>query len=145
MILISEYGAGAHGNIIAFILAGCCHRLVRILGLDDKHEISVGSGPKACEQESRRRLMWSCIILDSIVGSGVDANNPSEDSLPKIPLPASEFEFLSQVPNQQESLRLEIMENPGAIQTVGYRGQIIYLAQLRTQVLRYVGFFLSLS
>lgn len=145
MILISEYGAGARGNAIAFVLAGCCHRLARLLGLDDKYKASVKPGSEACEQESRKRLMWSCIVLDGIIGSGVDAHNLSKDTLPKIPLPAPEFEFLSQVPSEeQDNLGLEIMENPELIQTVDYRGQVIYLVQLRTQVLRYVELFFIL-
>jgi hypothetical protein len=145
LILISEYGAGAHGNAIAFVLAGCCQRLARLLGLDEKYEARARPGSETCEQESRKRLMWSCFVLDGIVGSGVDANNLSKDTLPRIPLPAPESEFLSQSPIQeQETPGLEIMESPGAVPTVDYRGQIIYLVQLRTQVLRYVDLFFTL-
>ncbi|OQV07020.1 Fungal specific transcription factor domain-containing protein [Cladophialophora immunda] len=146
LVLISEYGAGACGNAIAFVLAGCCQRLARLLGLDATSRSSVRSGFESCEHESRRRLMWSCFILDGIVGSGVDAHSLSKDTIPKIPLPRPESEFLSQVPiDEQELPRLESMESPEAIQPVDYRGQVVYLVQLRTQVLRLIRGSLSAS
>jgi hypothetical protein len=110
-----------------------------LLGLDDKYEASLRPGSDACGQESRRRLMWSCFVLDSMVGSGVDAHNISKYSLPEIPLPAADSDFLTQFPNRdKERLRLEAMEEAETVRKVGYRGQIIYLVLLRTQILRYV-------
>lgn len=122
------------------MLAGCCHRLARLLGLDDKYEPNRSSGSQAGEQEIRRRLLWSCFVLDSIVGSGVDAHNISKYSLPEIPLPAPDSDFLAQFPDQgKERLRLGDMEKAENIKRASYRGQIIYLVLLRTRVLRCVG------
>ncbi|KAK6367405.1 hypothetical protein LTS17_010331 [Exophiala oligosperma] len=137
LILISEYGASAHGNAIAFVLAGCCHRLARLLGLDHSYDANIKPGAEACDQESRRRLMWSCFVLDSIVGSGVDTHNSSKYSLPDIPLPASDEDFLAQYPNQTGE-KLQAMERPEVTHNINYRGQLVYLVLLRTQVLRLI-------
>ncbi|KIV79656.1 hypothetical protein PV11_07205 [Exophiala sideris] len=139
LILISEYGAGAHGNATAFILSGCCHRLARLLGLDDEREGSPTSGPEMCRLEGGRRLMWSCFILNSIIESGVDTDNSSKGLPPKLPLPASESEFISQTSHGgREERWLVAMESPDATRNVDYRGQTVYLIYLRTQVLRLI-------
>lgn len=80
--------------------------------------------------------MWSCFVLDSIVGSGVDTHNSSKYSLPDIPLPASDEDFLAQCPNQTGE-KLQAMERPEVAHNINYRGQLVYLVLLRTQVLRY--------
>lgn len=77
MILYSEYGLRVGDNAFVYMLVGCCTRMCRLLRLDveDPNLAPVAFSPEQrTRRESLRRLMWSCYILDSFVGAGVDTN-----------------------------------------------------------------------
>jgi len=122
---------------MTFLLTGCCYRMSRLLGLDhaqDGHQVYDAS--QACDEESRRRLVWSCFILDSIVSSGVDANSSWKDSYPKIPLPVPDTDFVSQNASRvRNSLTLEMYSGREKELSLDVRSQTIYLVYLRTRVL----------
>lgn len=74
----------------AFMIAGTCSRLAQLLRLDseatDESLMGIPKTLLTAEKEARRRLLWSCYILDVHISSGVDliSNWPS---LPQTRLP----------------------------------------------------------
>ncbi|KAF4470504.1 Alkaline phosphatase [Fusarium albosuccineum] len=77
MVLYSEYGLRIGDNAFVYMLVGSCTRMSRLLRLDAEDpqpEPRPLSPKELTKRESLRRLMWSCYILDSFVGAGVDGN-----------------------------------------------------------------------
>ena len=59
------------------MLSGLTARMAQALQVNLEHSTDIlcqdsEPNPSASTKESRRRLMWSCYITDSLVGSGVD-------------------------------------------------------------------------
>lgn len=137
MVLVCEHGicTGNHGMV--FQLIGCCFRLVRLLGLDTpRRSQSDASSEDRIQAEVERRLVWSCYILDNLVGSGVDGNL-SWPTCPRIPLPVGEHEFVSgSIPEQSQLATPLAFGDQLARTKLNLRSNIIYLLSLRTQVLR---------
>ncbi|CAI4214192.1 unnamed protein product [Parascedosporium putredinis] len=108
MVLYAEYGLRIGDNAFVYMIVGCCTRMSRLLRmdeedrrrsdglLDDNDDIH---GEALTRRESKRRLMWSCYILDSFVGAGVDGNLSWATDLPNIPLACSERNFLHRTNN----------------------------------------------
>jgi hypothetical protein len=104
------------------------------------------SGLPVTERESRRRLMWSCYIMDALVGSGVDQLMLMDERDIKIQLPCNERNFTQQVPCLTETLYpgswLKIL--PGDIDTktllpnMGIMAYFIRQISIRKRVLRYL-------
>ena len=137
LTLICEYGAGTGDNATTFTLLGCCYRLIRLLGLDNIR-IPEETADDPTAEEACRRLVWSCFILDSMAGSGVDANLSWRDGPPAIPLPDSDRTFVSRSRPERNRFGLEAFQNPTLMESLDLKSQIIYLVLLRTKVLRYV-------
>ncbi len=89
------------------MLTGCCLRLAQLLRLDtEANDASLAGIPenlRVTERESRRRLMWSCYILDINVGSGVDSLGSSKIP-PKVHLPCPAQAFMLQMEYNMESV-----------------------------------------
>lgn len=103
-----------------------------------------GSGPSASAKEARRRLMWSCYIVDSWVGSGVDQLTLMDVKDLQIQLPCDERDFLFQIPCVTEmmepgrvlkfvppELRLNRLE-----EKLGMMAYFVRVAEIRKRVLR---------
>ena len=118
------------------MLSGCCHSVARLLALDRNIETTQGS----IMVESRRRVFWSCFILDSIVGGGVNENLRWRDKAPRIPLPSSDQSFLSQSTTQEATLLLPIHFNDNAsvedLNKFNLRSNLVYLMTIRNRVLQ---------
>ncbi|KAF5559017.1 regulator of drug sensitivity 1 [Fusarium mexicanum] len=108
LVLLCDFALQTGQDALAFMLCGCCHSIARLLALDRPVPSSNNgeSPPDNILIESRRRVLWSCFILDSIVGSGVDENLRWRDGAPQISLPRSDQSFLSQVSNDETPLFL---------------------------------------
>ena len=113
--------------------------------------LCTGSGPSASAKEARRRLMWSCYIIDSWVGSGVDQLTLVNIHDLKIQLPCDERNFLLQVPSITEMLEpgqflrfvpTSLQALSGAT-NLGMAAYFIRIVELRQRVLRF-DFFDSL-
>ncbi|KAJ5040214.1 hypothetical protein NUH16_010016 [Penicillium rubens] len=65
---------------------------------------NTNNGLPVTAKESRRRLMWSCYIMDALVGSGVDQLTLMDERDVKIQLPCNERNFTQQVPCLTETL-----------------------------------------
>lgn len=93
----------------AFMLSGLITRMTQALQINLEYNTDLlchnnDSGLTATEKESRRRLMWSCYVMDSLVGSGVDQLTLVDEKDMKIQLPCNERNFVQQIPCLTETL-----------------------------------------
>ncbi|KAK5945775.1 hypothetical protein PMZ80_002983 [Knufia obscura] len=104
------------------------------------------NGPTVCSKEARRRLMWSCYISDTLIGSGVSMLTLLDENDIKIQLPCNERNFVLQVPCVTEMLPLgqflpfvaPEQIPPRAIDNIGIVALYVRLISLRKRVLKYV-------
>lgn len=107
----------------------------------------------AINTETRRRLMWSCYLLDSWVGSGVNQLTLLEDRDLKIQLPCHSHNFSLGIPCITETLdygkTLNFLSSdqipPDPSQNMGIEAYFIRLVSIRKKVLRLVSPFVGLS
>ena len=137
MVLYAEYGLRIGDNAFVYMIVGCCTRMSRFLRMDeedsrpDSPEIH---GEALTRRESKRRLMWSCYILDSFVGAGVDGNLSWVTDIPNIPLACSERNFLHRTNNPP--VYAEVDRRLHSLTPTGLRGNICRVVYIRTQILR---------
>ncbi|KAJ5919869.1 hypothetical protein N7454_009704 [Penicillium verhagenii] len=148
-ILLYDHDLRVGSYASAFMLSGMTARMSQALQLNLEKSadvLSQHSVSSAITNETRRRLMWSCYLLDSWVGSGVNQLTLLEDRDLKIQLPChsqnfslgimcltetlDEGEILSFVPREQVPL------SPS--QNMGIEAYFIRLVSIRKKVLRYV-------
>ncbi|EXJ77350.1 hypothetical protein A1O3_09576 [Capronia epimyces CBS 606.96] len=143
LVLSCEYCFLRRDFATSFSLIGCCYRLARLLRLDsvgfeEDERTRAHSAANPTETESRRRLLWACYILDTSVGSGVDANTCWRDGPPQVPLPCPESDFI----NQRSGAIVRLSANgafvPPAPESVGIRAYVVRLSCLRSRVLRLI-------
>lgn len=79
-------------------------QLLRLENESPEELTSTSASGFVTEAESRRRLMWSCYILDIIVGSGIDNFAMSSRIVPKIQLPCDNRSFTLQIPRKSPRL-----------------------------------------
>lgn len=139
MVLICEYSMLFDQHALAFVVFGCCYRIMRLLGLDSLKKLTDSYNPTQVTQaESERRVLWSCYILDSFLGGGVDDNLFWKDDVPRVPLPCSDGNFIAQTqPSNHDLPTIESFQTPADFHRLNLRSHIIHLARLRTRVLRY--------
>ncbi|OTA22938.1 hypothetical protein BTJ68_14273 [Hortaea werneckii EXF-2000] len=109
-VLLQDYAIRMADWGNAFMLSGLIARMTQALQINLEHSTDIlcedpGLRPDATTKESRRRLMWSCYITDSLIGSGVDQLTLIREEDIKIQLPCSERNFLHQSPCITELLR----------------------------------------
>ncbi|OTA81399.1 hypothetical protein M434DRAFT_211175 [Hypoxylon sp. CO27-5] len=140
MVLYSEYGLRVGDHSFVFMLSGCCYRMSRLLRLDiEPHRTYPTTSPTDITiQESQRRLLWSCYLLDSFIGSGVDSNLCWVDHAPAIPLPCKDSDFTNQLWITPTYLEIDRRHQLRTDTEVDLRGQIIRITYIRTQILRYI-------
>ncbi|KAJ5708823.1 hypothetical protein N7493_010157 [Penicillium malachiteum] len=148
-ILLYEHDLRIGSYASAFILSSMTARMSQVLQLNLENSADVlCTKPEASpiNTETRRRLMWSCYLLDSWVGSGVNQLTWLEDRDLKIQLPCHSHNFslgiscitetmdhgkvLSFIPNDQVP--------PEPSQNMGIEAYFIRLVSIRKKVLRYV-------
>ncbi|KAI1410536.1 fungal-specific transcription factor domain-containing protein [Hypoxylon sp. FL1857] len=140
MVLYCEYGVRTGDNAFVFMLSGCCYRMSRLLRLDVEPHATypITSPTDITTQESQRRLLWSCYILDSFIGSGVESNLCWLRHTPIIPLPCKDSNFTNRLWTPPVYLEIDQEHGPGTATEVDLRGQITRIAYMRTQILRYI-------
>ncbi|PNP74389.1 hypothetical protein FNYG_12438 [Fusarium nygamai] len=144
LVLLCDFALQTGQDALAFMLCGCCHSAARLLALDRPMLLS-NNGENSKESilaESKRRVLWSCFVLDSIVGSGVNENLRWRDGPPQILLPSSDQTFLSQIPSAEAPLflprRSDVSPSSEDLQKYNLRSNLIYLMSIRTRVLRLI-------
>lgn len=135
----------------AFMLSGLITRMAQALQINLEYNTDVlcqndDYGPSATAKESRRRLMWSCYVMDSLVGSGVDQLTLVHEKDMKIQLPCNERNFTQQLPCFTETLQpgnwLKFVPGELDIATLlpnmGIMTYFIRHISIRKRVLRYI-------
>ncbi|KAK4067302.1 transcriptional regulator family: Fungal Specific TF [Trichoderma aggressivum f. europaeum] len=140
MVLICEHSISMDQHALAFVVFGCCVRIMRLLSLDSPKKVPASPGLAQMTQlEAERRLLWSCYILDSFLGGGVDGNLYWKDDFPCVPLPCSDANFVAQEQyldfNAPKLSTFELFPDRSYL---NLRSHTIYLVQLRTRVLRLI-------
>ncbi|TFB06916.1 hypothetical protein CCMA1212_001306 [Trichoderma ghanense] len=141
MVLICEHSIAMDQHALAFVVFGCCLRIMRLLSLDSPKKVSDAPGLAHMTQlETERRLLWSCYLLDSFLGGGVDGNIYWKDDFPCVPLPCSDANFIAQEQyiSDLNAPRLSTFEIFPDRSYLNLRSHTIYLVQLRTRVLRLI-------
>ncbi|KAM5375791.1 hypothetical protein ACJZ2D_005847 [Fusarium nematophilum] len=98
LTLLTEYCLQTGKFADAFQLLGNCYRSIRLLSLDSpaQYEPSQVQGDRT-QKESQVRIVWACYTMDLVLCAGVQENS-SWWRPPRIPLPVSDSDFLSQMP-----------------------------------------------
>lgn len=129
------------------MLSGMTARMSQALQLNLENSADVlctKLDSSAIENEARRRLMWSCYLLDSWVGSGVNQLTLLEDRDLKIQLPCHSHNFSLGIPCVTETLDeakvLSFISNEqipnDPCQNMGIEAYFIRLVSVRKKVLR---------
>ncbi|KAH6670556.1 fungal-specific transcription factor domain-containing protein, partial [Halenospora varia] len=150
-VLLHDYQLRVGNYLASFMLTGMAARMVQALQINlefssDIFCVGPTSRLDATMRESRRRLLWSCFIMDSWVGSGVDQLTLLNENDIRVQLPCSERNFLQQVPcitetlTQGEVLRFVSLElRPVcAAANMGLNAYFIRICQIRKRVLRFI-------
>ncbi|KAJ5815698.1 hypothetical protein N7474_007475 [Penicillium riverlandense] len=150
-ILLYDHDLRIGSYASAFMLSGITSRMSQALQLNLEHSADVlclkaESSSSAVVNETRRRLMWSCYVMDSWVGSGVNQLTLLEDRDLKIQLPCDGHNFSLGIPCITELLDegkvLGFVPSnhipPHPAQNMGIEAYFIRLVSLRKKVLRYV-------
>lgn len=90
------------------------------------------------ERESRRRLMWSCYILDVLVGSGVESLMMSSKALPNVKVPCNNDAYLLQKESSTGYLLPDgiLLVDSVPAESLGLEAYFVYVISLREQILR---------
>lgn len=141
-----ELRVGNYGSV--FMLSGTAIRMSQALQINLEYSTDIlcteQSNMSCCARESRRRLMWSCYVMDSWVGSGVDQLTLIDDCDIKVQLPCHERNFLHQVSTITETLTKgqvlkfipEELRPPHPVGNMGIAAYFTRIAGFRKSVLR---------
>ena len=102
------------------------------------------TGLTVTEKESRRRLMWSCYVMDALVGSGVDQLTLVDEKDMKIQLPCNDRNFVQQIPCLTETLETgnclkfmgDYVDNKTILPNMGMMAYFVRHISIRKKVLR---------
>lgn len=133
------------------MLSGLTTRMTQALQINLEYNTDIlcqdtENGLPVTAKESRRRLMWSCYIMDALVGSGVDQLTLMDERDIKIQLPCNERNFTQNVPCITETLYpgswLKILPEDSDTKTLlpnmGIMAYFIRHISIRKRVLRYL-------
>ncbi|KAJ6078605.1 hypothetical protein N7467_008358 [Penicillium canescens] len=150
-VLLHDYAVRLGNFSNAFMLSGITTRMTQALQINLEYNTDIlcqeaESNLPVTARESRRRLMWSCYIMDALVGSGVDQLTLMDERDIKIQLPCNERNFTQQVPCLTETLnpgnRLKLLpgdpDNTSLSPNMGIMAYFIRHIALRKRVLRYI-------
>ncbi|KAI0019705.1 fungal-specific transcription factor domain-containing protein [Xylariomycetidae sp. FL0641] len=138
LLLLCEYGLRTDQNALIFTLTGCAFRAMRLLGLDAPSEPANNdqTPANALDREIKNRIVWACYTIDALVASGVDQNSSWRDEFPRVPLPCSDHDFLSQTPAPAQHLSPMLQpESMSNIRNLSLSSLSIVLIRLRSQIL----------
>ncbi|CAG8237876.1 unnamed protein product [Penicillium olsonii] len=150
-VLLHDYAVRLGHFANAFMLSGITTRMTQALQINLEYNTDIlcrddVEGLSVTEKESRRRLMWSCYVMDALVGSGVDQLTLMDERDIKIQLPCNERNFTQQLPCLTETLSpgswLKILpghfEPHALLPNMGMMAYFIRHISIRKRVLRYI-------
>jgi Fungal specific transcription factor domain. len=133
------------------MLSGLTTRMTQALQINLEYNTDIlcqdtDNGLPVTAKESRRRLMWSCYIMDALVGSGVDQLTLMDERDIKIQLPCNERNFIQKVPCLTETLYPgswlkilpEDLDTKTLLPNMGIMAYFIRHISIRKRVLRYL-------
>ena len=148
-VLLHDYNLRVGNYTAAFMLSGITARMVQALQINLEFSTDIMCSEltpalDATTKESRRRLMWSCFIMDSWVGSGVFQLTLLDESDIKIQLPCNERCFLQQIPCITETMAngqvltflSEETRPANAAANMGLVAYFIRISELRKKILK---------
>ncbi|KFZ10961.1 hypothetical protein V502_07829 [Pseudogymnoascus sp. VKM F-4520 (FW-2644)] len=144
LVLLCEYESRYGQNSTVFMLSGCCFRMAQLLRLNTEPEVEstthLSTVTQITECESRRRLMWSCYILDVLVGSGVESLIMSSKALPNVKVPCNNDAYLLQKEPSTGYLLPDgiLLVDSLPAESLGLEAYFVYVISLREQILRRV-------
>ena len=98
--------------------------------------VAQSTAAQITDRESKRRLMWSCYILDILVGSGIDSLVMSFQSTPSIQLPCQNQAFTLQIVSETAALIPSNISMPAVENNLGLEAYFVRVVYIRGQVLR---------
>jgi Fungal specific transcription factor domain len=147
-VLMHDYALRMGNFTNAFMLCGLMSRMSQALQINLEYSTDVlcegsSSGPSVTVRESRRRLMWSCWVADTLVGSGVKQLTILDEKDVKIQLPCNDRNFAQQLPCITEVLEngqvLPFVDaeltSTSPLQNMGIIAQFLRHIQTRKRVL----------
>ncbi|KAJ5994259.1 hypothetical protein N7451_009983 [Penicillium sp. IBT 35674x] len=150
-VLLHDHAVRMGNFANAFMLSGLITRMTQALQINLEYNTDVlcqntEVGPSVTARESRRRLMWSCYIMDALVGSGVDQLTLVDEKDMKIQLPCNERNFIQQIPCLTETLEpgnwLKFipgeLDSDALMPNMGMMAYFIRHISIRKRVLRYI-------
>jgi Fungal specific transcription factor domain len=139
-VLLCEHFSRTSQHRLCFMLSAFVVRIAQSLLLDTEQDdvLKSHSPEEVTIAESRRRLMWSCYIVDLLMCSGVQRLMLWDPKNIKIQLPCQERNYSLQIPCQTESLGpSHISADVGqASDNLGIEAYCIRLFHIRGKVLR---------
>lgn len=133
----------------AFMISGLITRMTQALQINLEYNTDIlcqndDTGLTVTEKESRRRLMWSCYVMDALVGSGVDQLTLVDEKDMKIQLPCNERNFVQQIPCLTETLETgnclkfmgDYVDNKTILPNMGMMAYFVRHISIRKKVLR---------
>ncbi|KAJ5937308.1 hypothetical protein N7454_004963, partial [Penicillium verhagenii] len=150
-VLLHDHAVRMGNFANAFMLSGLITRMTQALQINLEYNTDVlcqntEVGPSVTARECRRRLMWSCYIMDALVGSGVDQLTLVDEKDMKIQLPCNERNFIQQIPCLTETLEpgnwLKFipgeLDSDALMPNMGMMAYFIRHISIRKRVLRYI-------
>jgi len=148
-VLLHDHELRTGNYACAFMITGNITRMAQALQLNLEYSTDLfhdepNNGPTVCSKEARRRLMWSCYISDTLIGSGVSMLTLLDENDIKVQLPCNERNFVLQVPcvtemlPQGQFLPFVAPEHipPRVIDNIGIVALYVRLISLRKRVLK---------
>lgn len=100
IVLLYEHAARTGDHRLCFMLSGMASRYTHALSLNLEHDHDVlctRSRVPPVERESRRRLMWACYIMDTMLACGLRNLQVIDTSTIRIQLPCDDKNFLYKI------------------------------------------------
>ncbi|VUC29752.1 unnamed protein product [Clonostachys rosea] len=146
IVLLYEHATRTSDHRLCFMLSGLASRYTQALSLNleyDHDMLSTTSLLSPVERESRRRLMWACYIVDTMVACGLNHLQAIDTTTIQIQLPCDDKYFLykvaritAKVPVCFESTAK--FDAPISTENQDTHAFLIRLFLIRDRILRYV-------
>ncbi|KAJ5151336.1 uncharacterized protein N7482_010588 [Penicillium canariense] len=150
-VLLNDYAIRMGNFANAFMLSGLITRMTQALQINLEYNTDLlcqnnDFGPSVTAKECRRRLMWSCYVMDALVGSGVDQLTLVDERDMKIQLPCNERNFTQQIPCLTETLDPgnwlkfvpQEVDTNAIVPNMGIMAYFVRHISIRKRVLRYI-------
>lgn len=148
-ILLHEYHLRVGDYAKGFLISGLISRHMQVLQLNIEHDFDIlcqkNTSVSWATKESRRRLAWTCYLLDAFIECGIDQLRfVSVDDI-QVQLPCLEDLFVRNIPCVTEMLPrgkllpfVDAAHGNGAADNLDLRAFYIRAMDVRSKILKYV-------